>query len=229
MRQIETVCERGTAQNRIFERTARSDDGRQETDILNLYPSERFQSLLGFGGAFTEAAGYVFAQMPKAVQEQMLNDYFGPGGLGYTLGRSSIDSCDFSLGNYSAVIDPSDTELKTFSLSRDELYLLPLCQAAKLLQPKLRWMLSPWSPPAFMKTNCEKNHGGRLLPKYRALWAEYLCRYVDAYQDRGLPVFALSVKMSPTLCSPGIPAYILWMRNKILPSISSRQPSPLTV
>lgn len=197
MKQIETVCENGTAQTRIIERTALPDDGHQETDILNLYPSERFQTLLGFGGAFTEAAGYVFAQMPEAAQKQMLNDYFGSDGLGYTLGRSSIDSCDFGLGNYSAVTDPADKELKTFSLSRDEQYILPLCRAAQLLQPNLRWMLSPWSPPAFMKSNHEKNHGGKLLPEYRALWAEYLCRYVDAYQKRGLPVFALSIQNEP--------------------------------
>lgn len=197
MRQIETVCKNGAAQTRMIERTSLPDDGRRETGILNLYPSEQFQTLLGFGGAFTEAAGYVFARMPEVAREQMLNDYFGPNGLGYTLGRASIDSCDFSLGNYSAVTDPADKELKTFCLDRDEQYILPLCRAAQRLQPDLRWMLSPWSPPAFMKTNQEKNHGGKLLPEYRALWAQYLCRYVDAYQKQGLPVFALSVQNEP--------------------------------
>ena len=76
-----------------------------ENEIINLYPEETFQTLLGFGGAFTEAVGFVYANLSKETQREIVNAYFGPEGLGYTLGRCSVDSCDFSLGNYSAVTD----------------------------------------------------------------------------------------------------------------------------
>lgn len=197
MRQIETTYQHGVRATATIERSSQPDDARQELHILNLYPGETFQTLLGFGGAFTEAAGWTLAQMPEEQRAAMLDAYFGPNGLGYTLGRAPIDSCDFALGNYSAVTDPEDAALRTLSLSRDETYILPLCREALAREPALRWMLSPWSPPAFMKSNGQKNGGGALLPAYRARWAEYLCRYVEEYRRRDLPVFALSVQNEP--------------------------------
>ncbi|MEI8201047.1 MAG: glycoside hydrolase family 30 beta sandwich domain-containing protein [Eubacteriales bacterium] len=175
-----------------------SDDINQiENEIINLYPEETFQTLLGFGGAFTEAAGFVYANLSKEKQREIVNAYFGTEGLGYTLGRCAVDSCDFSLGNYSAVTDAEDESLKTFSLERDGIYVFPLLRDAKALCPVLSVMLSPWSPPDFMKTNGSKNGGGKLLPQYRTRWAEYLCRYIEEYRRLGFPVFALSVQNEP--------------------------------
>ncbi len=197
MKQIETTYENNFRRTRSLVYAPQPDDGQQELAILNLYPGETFQTMLGFGGAFTEAAGWTLAQMRSDVQGQMLDAYFGPGGLGYTLGRTHIDSCDFALGNYSAVTDPSDERLDTLTLEWDERYILPLCRAAQVRTPGLRMMLSPWSPPAFMKSSGQKNGGGKLMPMYRARWAEYLCRYVEEYQKRGIPIFALSVQNEP--------------------------------
>lgn len=173
--------------------------GRQpDLNVINLYPQVKFQEVLGFGGAFTEAAGYVYSKVSDELKEEILESYFGKDGLGYTIGRATIDSCDFSLGNFSAVTDPNDTELKTFSLARDEQYSLPLIYAAqKKSDEKISIMLSPWSPPAFMKSNGEKNNGGFLLPEYRELWAEYICKYIKEYKARGVDVFCLSVQNEP--------------------------------
>lgn len=71
-----------------------------EMHQLSIYPQCQGQVMRGFGGAFTEAAGWCFAQLTKQEQEQVLQAYFGPDGLRYNLGRTHINSCDFALGNY---------------------------------------------------------------------------------------------------------------------------------
>ena len=80
------------------------DLNNQETDIINLYPSEGFQKLIGFGGAFTESAGFVLSKVSEETQAKLIEDYFGKEGLGYTLGRCPVDSCDFSLGDRKSVV-----------------------------------------------------------------------------------------------------------------------------
>jgi len=197
MKYIVTTFISGQPVTEMGEAAFAENANNQERFILNLYPEVAFQTVMGFGGAFTEAAGYVFSLLPAKKQEELLAAYFGSDGLHYTLGRASIDSCDFSLGNYSAVTDPNDRELATFTLARDEQYVLPLIERARALEPGLQVMLSPWSPPAFMKTNGQKNGGGKLLPAYLEMWARYMCRYVKEYEKRGIPVFALSVQNEP--------------------------------
>lgn len=174
-----------------------ADVANQELKIINLYPTETFQEFLGFGGAFTESAGYVYSKMSAANKKKLIEDYFSENGLGYVLGRCAIDSCDFSLGNYSAMSDPADVTLSSFSLERDEQYILPLLDDALKVAQTIKLTLSPWSPPAFMKTNGEKNNGGSLLPEYRKMWADYLAKYITSYREKGYDIFALSVQNEP--------------------------------
>lgn len=166
-----------------------------ENRVVNLYPQVHFQEIMGFGGALTEAAGYVLSKLSKEKQNEILESYFGKDGIGYTVCRLHLDSCDFALGNYSAVTDPLDKELKTFSLKRDEQYILPLIEKVKdISASKLQYLMSPWSPPEYMKTNKAKNNGGKLLPEYYPLWAKYMAKYVKAYRDMGINISMLSVQ-----------------------------------
>lgn len=175
-----------------------ADDDTQEVQLLNLYPDIRYQTIDGFGGAITEAAGSVLRQMPEETVEKILQGYFGAEGLRYNFVRTHLDSCDFSLGNYSAVTDPQDKEFKTFSLARDEKYILPYIQLAEQYAGhKIGVMLTPWSPPAFMKTNNDRNHGGKLLPEYADAWANYICRYIKKYESHGITVEFLTVQNEP--------------------------------
>jgi len=169
-----------------------------EMKVVNLYPDIEYQTFLGFGGAITEASGYAYSKLSKDNQEKVLNHYFGEEGNCYHMVRSHIDSCDFSLGVYSAMTDPEDLKMESFTLQRDEQYILPLIIAAqeKSGEP-FDLMLSPWSPPAFMKTNGEKVHGGKLKPEYREFWAEYICRYIKEYEKRGLQVNRLTIQNEP--------------------------------
>lgn len=161
--------------------------------------SRRFQSLIGFGGAFTEAAALSWQALPPAQQEAALRDYFdASAGHGYGLCRVHMNSCDFALGNYAHVEQAGDVELKSFSIERDRQALLPMIRAAQGIagQP-LQILASPWSPPAWMKTNGQMNHGGELLPQYREAWAACYVRFIEAYAAEGVPIWGISVQNEP--------------------------------
>lgn len=170
----------------------------RENEIINLYPFARYQTLEGFGASLTEAACYTFSTMSEKSKKEFLADCFGEEGLCYNMARMALDSCDASLGNYSAMDNEIDKELKSFSLERDEKYILPFYEAVTKVRKKpLTVMLSPWSPPAFMKTNGEKNHGGKLKKEYYGMWAEYFCRYIQEYRAKGVDVEIISIQNEP--------------------------------
>lgn len=179
-------------------RQAFAPDPEVENEVVNIHPSVRCQTFRGFGATFTEAAGYCLEKAGPEVAAQVIDGYYGKDGLCYTQGRVHLDSCDASLSNYSAVEDAADTELNSFSLARDEQYLLPFIRMAqKAAGQPLELMVSPWSPPAFMKTNGQKNGGGKLKPEYNALWAKYICRFITEYQKRGVDFKMLSLQNEP--------------------------------
>ena len=159
----------------------------------------RYQEIEGFGGAFTEAAALTFFNMSAARQAEILKAYFDPAqGLGYTLCRTHINSCDFSSGNYAYTEVAGDVELEHFDIARDRQALIPLIkQAQQAASQPLKLMASPWSPPAWMKTTGLMNYGGKLKPEYRAAWARYYCRYVREYEKEGIPIWGLSVQNEP--------------------------------
>ena len=166
--------------------------------VVNIYPDIEYQTFHGFGGAITEAAGYAFSKLGKENQQKVLENYFGAEGNRYSMIRGHIDSCDFSLNNYTAMTDPQDLEMKSFSLERDEQYIFPLMKAARdMIGEQFDLMLTPWSPPAFMKTNGERNNGGKLKPEFRAFWAEYICKYIKEYEKRGFNVNRMTVQNEP--------------------------------
>lgn len=174
-----------------------------ENHVVNLYPEITFQTMEGFGGAITDAAGYVYSLMKEEQKHQLMETYFSPEQMKYGIVRIHMDSCDFSTEMYEAMSDPSDRELKTFSFSRTEKYILPmLADAENAAGKKLKLMLSPWSPPAFMKTNGERKHGGSLKPEYREFWADYICRYILEFRKRGYEVQRISLQNEPKAVQP---------------------------
>lgn len=174
-----------------------SDPG-VEMQVVNLYPEVEYQTFDGFGAAITDAAGYTFSKMSAEKQGQIVEAYFGEAGNNYSLIRTHIDSCDFSLDQYEAMSDKEDREFKSFSLERDEAYILPMVKAAeeKHRNP-LSVMLSPWSPPSFMKTNGQRVHGGSLKSEYREFWADYISHYIEKYREKGVAVEMLTIQNEP--------------------------------
>ncbi|MDR1301203.1 MAG: glucosylceramidase [Treponema sp.] len=170
-----------------------------ENEVVNLYPEIEYQTIEGFGGAFTDSAAAVFSRMSEAAQGQLLDAYFDPKkGAGYTLGRIHLDSCDFSLEHFEAVSDPQDTAFNSFSLSRWGRYILPFIQAAEKTRGKpLVFIAAPWSPPAFMKTTGKRNNGGALREDCREAYAKYLGTYMRALRKAGIDVRRVTIQNEP--------------------------------
>ena len=174
-----------------------ADEGR-ENELINLYPDVTYQKFRGFGGAITDSAAYMYAQLNAEQKKHLLDTYFKKDGMGYRYVRISIDSCDFSLAHYEADGDESDANFEKFSFDRVKQYILPMLRDAEAAYGgKLEIMLAPWSPPAYMKTTGERNHGGKLKPEYYTRWAEYICRYIEEYKRRGFAVTMLTLQNEP--------------------------------
>lgn len=166
--------------------------------MVKLYPDLEEQEIEGFGGAFTEASAETFADLTKEAKREFLEGYFGESGLRYVLGRMHMNSCDFGLGNYTYV-EEGDEDLHSFDISHDRVRIIPLVKQAMECSGSKEFgiLISPWSPPAYMKTNGEMNHGGKLLDEYRKLWADYYVKYLQELKKEGLPVKYLTVQNEP--------------------------------
>jgi glucosylceramidase len=161
-------------------------------------PNKSFQTLLGIGGAITDASAEVFAKLSKAKQEEFLKAYYDlENGIGYSLARTNIHSCDFSSGSYTYVSDESK-DLRTFNIDHDKQFRIPLIKAAtKAAGGTLLLYASPWSPPPFMKDNKNMLRGGKLLPEFSDSWANYYVKFVKAYEKEGMPIWGISIQNEP--------------------------------
>ena len=170
-----------------------------ETQIcVFVNPDKTYQSLLGIGGAVTDASAEVFAKLSKEKQQEFLNAYYSAEkGIGYSLVRTTIHSSDFGSGSYT-YINEGDTELKSFSIEHDREFKIPLIKkATETAGGKIILYASPWSPPAFMKSNKSMLKGGTLLPEFFQPWANYYSKFVKAYEKEGMPIWGISVQNEP--------------------------------
>ena len=165
---------------------------------ITIEPKNQRQEILGFGGSFTEASSSIYKELDKEKKEEIIESYFGKNGNKYSMARTHINSCDFSLGNYAHVEDENDLELKTFSLERNKISLIPMINdALKKRKNKIKIMASPWSPPAWMKTTGEMNFGGKLKSEYRDTWADYYCKFIENCEKENVPIWGLSIQNEP--------------------------------
>ncbi|HYC86786.1 MAG TPA: glycoside hydrolase family 30 protein [Chryseosolibacter sp.] len=170
-----------------------------ETEVcVFVDPRRKFQTFLGIGAAMTDASAETFAKLDKKNQDELLTAYFDKDrGIGYSIARTHINSCDFSSGTYTYVKE-NDAELATFDVSHDEKYRIPFIKAAIAKAGGTSPLyVSPWSPPAWMKDNNNMLQGGKLLPGYHASWANYYIKFIQAYETRGIPVWGLTVQNEP--------------------------------
>lgn len=167
---------------------------RIESQVIQIYPSITFQTFLGFGGAFTESTGYAIQLLPKEVQNQIFQDYFSADGLRYSFCRLPLGSCDFSLNSYSY---SNKKDLKDFSISRDKKYIIPTIHKAQQINPNIKFLASPWSPPKFMKTNNSLYFGGKLKKEFYETWANCLLKYIEAYKSENINISYLTIQNEP--------------------------------
>jgi len=161
-------------------------------------PAKKFQTFLGIGAALTDAAAETFAKLPARKQEELLQAYFNrEKGIGYSLARTNINSCDFSSDMYTYV-NEGDKDLTSFTLSHDEKYKIPFIKRAiAAAGGKLNLYVSPWSPPAWMKDNNNMLQGGKLKPEFYDSWANYYVKFIKGYEQLGIPVWGLTVQNEP--------------------------------
>ena len=172
-------------------------DSKTELRSIKVVKNQIRQSILGFGGAFTEASASIYNELDGDKKSEIIQAYFGDSGNQYNMGRTHINSCDFSLGNY-ALCEEEDRKLVGFSIERDKKMLIPFIKEAlnEASSPVLI-MASPWSPPPWMKTNNQMNHGGKLKEEFQDTWAEYYCKYIEFYERDGVPIWGISVQNEP--------------------------------
>ncbi|CAI8380811.1 MAG: Uncharacterised protein [Flavobacterium sp. SCGC AAA160-P02] len=172
-----------------------SDSEKKSTIILN--PEKKFQIITGFGGAFTESSAYLLNKLSKKNRNRILKAYFAKEGANYTLTRTHMNSCDFSLTNYSYTPVAGDKELKHFSIKEDMDDIIPMIKDAKeISEDGFKIIASPWTAAPWMKDN-NSWVGGKLLPEYYDTWALFFSKYLDAYKAEGIDIWGFTVENEP--------------------------------
>lgn len=170
----------------------------KSTGLITIDTKKTDQTFLGIGGAITDASAEVFAKLSPKKQQEFLTAYYDKNkGIGYSLARTNIHSCDFSSESYT-YIEEGDKDLKTFNIDHDRKYRIPLLKRAiQTAGGNLTLFVSPWSPPAFMKDNNDILHGGVLLPEFAQSWANYYSKFIKVYEKEGIPVWGLTIQNEP--------------------------------
>jgi len=165
--------------------------GAPTTDHLQLNPNIKFQEILGFGGAFTDAACYTFNRLPPPAREQLFHELFHPAEMGLSVGRICVGSSDYSTKLYSFDEGEPDPDLSRFSIEHDREYILPMLRQARKVNPDLFLFSTPWSPPGWMKFNGTML-GGSMRKHYLPVYAHYYLKFLQGYAAEGVPVQALT-------------------------------------
>ncbi|CAP37109.1 Protein CBG19964 [Caenorhabditis briggsae] len=175
--------------------------------------TQTYQQIMGFGAAFTDAAGINMLTLPQAMQDQIIQQYFSDDGLGYVFGRVPMASCDFSTHEYSYDDVAFDFQLTKFNLTMEDFqYKIPFIKKAMAVSNgKLKLFATPWSSPAWMKTSGRMIGAGELIGdqngKYYQTWAQYFVKFFEAYHAQGIDFWSLTPQNEPTT---GIDPFWKW-------------------
>jgi len=161
--------------------------------VIELNPRKKYQEILGFGAAFTDAACYTMNRLEPAEREKLLHELFHPAAMGLNVCRTCIGSSDYSTEMFSYDEGEPDPEMQRFSVAHDQAYVLPILREARKQNPDLFLFSSPWSPPGWMKAGGSML-GGSMRQKYFAPYAQYFVKFLKAYEADGVPVQAVTVQ-----------------------------------
>lgn len=201
-----TACTQNTLPMTIYETSASGNHLKkvnlekalqEPTHTLTLDPSKVYQTITGFGGSFTESSAYLLNQLSDENREKIIEAYFGESGAKYSLTRTHINSCDFSLDQYSYAPIADDMELKHFTIEADKDDIIPMIKdAQRISKDGFKIISSPWTAPPWMKDN-NAWVGGKLLPQYYDVWARFFSKYIDAYATEGINIWGITVENEP--------------------------------
>jgi len=189
------VYETSASGNKLQKLTEFSSE--KEATTIKIVPDQKFQTITGFGGAFTESSAYLLNKLGKENRKKIIDAYFSKEGANYSLTRTHMNSCDFSLSNYSYSPIEGDKELKHFTIQEDKDDLIPMIKDAMAAsEDGFKIFGSPWTAAPWMKDN-NKWVGGKLLPEYYDTWALFFSKYVDAYKAEGIDIWGFTVENEP--------------------------------
>lgn len=152
-----------------------------------------YQEILGFGAAFTDAACYTMQRMPQTLRSKLLTEFFSPTEMNLSMCRTCIGSSDYSTSAYTYDEGEPDPELKRFSISHDQQYIIPILQQSLKVNPDLFLFSSPWTPPGWMKSN-NSMLGGNMQRRAMASYAQYFAKFLQSYSDNGVPIRAVTIQ-----------------------------------
>ena len=176
---------------------------------ISVDPSRHYQTMEGFGASITDSSAHVLARLDKRTRTATMRSLFSrTDGDGLSFLRQPMGASDFVAGDHYTYDDlpagETDYDMRRFSIAHDRAEILPLLRQALALNPQIKVIGSPWSPPAWMKTNGSLI-GGRLIdePRIYAAYARYFVKFVQAYERAGVPIYAVTVQNEPQNRNPG--------------------------
>ncbi|XP_050308224.1 lysosomal acid glucosylceramidase-like [Anthonomus grandis grandis] len=216
-----------------------TDSASVTVTVSNL--SSTHQTIIGFGGAFTDATGINIVILSEAAQEHLLQSYYGENGIQYSIGRVPIGGTDYSTRGYT-YCDNEDETLESFALQEEDFnYKIPIIQRALELrngQENLLLYASVWSAPLWMKTNDAYSGKGKVQTKYLELWAQYFLKFFDAYAENDISFWGVTTQNEPENGITGIvipnngftaPEMADWIKNYMGPAIRNSSYSSLKI
>src|SRR5215831_3677110 len=163
--------------------------------------SVQYQVIDGFGASLTDSSAWLIdRKLSREQRKELLETLFDPKmGIGLSILRQPMGASDFALTDYSyddVAADEKDLKLEKFSVERDRAYIIPLLKAALAVNPNLKIMGTPWSPPGWMKTSQSMVYGA-LLPGAYPAFAKYFVKYINSYVEAGVPIYAITMQNEP--------------------------------
>ena len=178
-------------------------------DSITVDPARKYQEILGFGAAFTDAACYMFSQLSAPARAELFHQLFHPSEMNLSVCRTCIGSSDYSTEVFSYDEGEPDPEMKRFSIAHDQAYVLPMLREARKVNPDLFLFSSPWSPPGWMKAGGSML-GGSMRQHSFAPYAQYFVKFLQAYAADGVPVQAVTVQNEVDTDQDGRMPACLW-------------------
>ena len=175
---------------------------------VSVNPATRYQQMDGWGASFTDSSAWLaWYKLSASARNAMMNDLFNKNsGIGLSFLRQPMGATDLSAsGNYSYDDGAADPNLNNFSIGHDLTYIIPILQQALSINPSLKIMANPWSPPGWMKTSGSMIGGNLLSAQYSNALAQYFVKFIQAYQAQGIPVYAITVQNEPLYIPAGYP------------------------
>src|SRR6266700_1835075 len=205
---------------------------------------KRMQQIDGFGAAMTDTSAWLLeTQMSNKQRDKVMRALFDPGdGIGISFVRIPMGASDFiAQGTYNyddMLTSEQDTQLTQFSIERDMAYILPALKQARTLNPQIKFLATPWTAPAWMKSNgsllgAVDTQAGRLRPEAYPAFAEYFVKFIQAYQAEGIPIYAIVPQNEPLNAVSTYPGMVLsagdeanFIKNYLGPALQRAHLSP---